>query len=188
MPMGPLEVTDSVGVDTALKIARQGRKEVLKSDKPDATEEIMAWLVETSGRPGVKAGKGFYEYDAKGKRTWLWPALFDYGKGAWRSDADVEELKERFLTIQALEAARCIEEGVVTDVRDADVGAILGCGFAPYTGGPISMIDTIGTGEFVKRCENLAKKHGERFKPNKLLLEMAKTGDSFYARFAKHAA
>jgi 3-hydroxyacyl-CoA dehydrogenase/enoyl-CoA hydratase/3-hydroxybutyryl-CoA epimerase len=188
MPMGALEVMDSVGVDTALKIARQGRKEVLKTDKPDATEEIMAWLVETSGRPGVKAGKGFYDYDSRGKRTRLWPALFEYGKGAWRSDADVEELKERFLTIQALEAARCFEEGVITDPRDADVGGILGWGFAPYTGGPISMIDTIGAGEFVKRCERLAKKHGERFKPNKLLLEMAKTGESFYGRFAAKQA
>src|SRR5258708_8295949 len=90
MPMGPLEVLDSVGVDTALKIARQGRKEVTKSEKPEATEEIMAWLVETSARPGVKGGKGFYEDDARGKRTRLSPSLFDYGKGKWRSDPEVD--------------------------------------------------------------------------------------------------
>jgi 3-hydroxyacyl-CoA dehydrogenase/enoyl-CoA hydratase/3-hydroxybutyryl-CoA epimerase len=183
MPMGPLEVLDSVGVDTALKIARQGRKEVTRSEKPEATEEIMAWLVETSARPGVKGGKGFYDYDSRGKRSRLWPSLFDYGKGKWRNDADADELRQRLLTIQALEAARCFEEGVITDPRDADVGAILGWGFAPYTGGPISMIDTMGAAEFVKQCEALAAKHGERFQPNKLLRDMARKGETFYGRF-----
>src|SRR5262245_16995004 len=112
MPMGPLEVTDSVGVDTGLKITRATRIEVLNSDKPDIKEEILAWIVETANRPGVKANKGFYDYDAKGKRTRLWPGLFDYGKGLWNTNADPEELKLRLLTIQALEAARCFEEGV----------------------------------------------------------------------------
>jgi 3-hydroxyacyl-CoA dehydrogenase/enoyl-CoA hydratase/3-hydroxybutyryl-CoA epimerase len=191
MPMGPLEVTDSVGADTALKITRQTRKEVFKTEKPDSIEQILAWLVESAGRPGVKAQKGFYDYDAKGKRTGLWPGLIDYGGGRpgggggkWRTDADPDELKLRLITIQALEAARCFEEGVITDPRDADVGAILGWGFAPYTGGPISMIDTIGAAAFVQRCEALAAKHGERFKPNKLLRDMASKGETFYQRFA----
>ena len=187
MPMGPLEVLDSVGVDTALKIARQARKEVTKSDKPDATEDLMAWLVETSGRSGVKAGKGFYDYGADGKRTRLWPSLFDRNK-VWRSDDDVKALEERLLTIQALEAARCFEEGVILDPRDADVGAILGWGFAPYTGGPISYIDGMGAAAFVKRCNALAKAHGPRFTPNKLLKDMAAKGNSFYRRFAPKAA
>ena len=184
MPMGPLEVTDSVGIDTGLKITRAQRKEVLKSDKPDVSEEILAWIVETANRPGVKAGKGFYDYDAKGKRTRLWPGLFDYGKGKWNTGADPDELKLRLLTIQALEAARCFEEGVITDPRDADVGAILGWGFAPYTGGPISMIDTMGAAAFVSRCEALAKSHGERFAPNKLLRDLAGKNETFYQRFA----
>ena len=184
MPMGPLEVTDSVGVDTALKITRQTRKEVLNTEKPDISEEILAWIVESPGRPGVKAGKGFYDYDAKGKRTRLWPGLLDYGKGTWNTAADPEGLKLRLLTIQALEAARCFEEGVITDPRDADVGAILGWGFAPYTGGPISMIDTMGAAAFVSRCEALAKSHGERFAPNKLLRDLAGKGETFYQRFA----
>jgi 3-hydroxyacyl-CoA dehydrogenase/enoyl-CoA hydratase/3-hydroxybutyryl-CoA epimerase len=184
MPMGPLEVTDSVGVDTGLKITRATRKEALNSEKPDVTEEILAWIVETANRPGVKTNKGFYDYDAKGKRARLWPGLFDYGKGPWNTSADPEELKLRLLTIQALEAARCFEEGVITDPRDADVGAILGWGFAPYTGGPISMIDTIGAAGFVSRCEALAKKHGDRFAPNKLLRELAAKGETFYQRFA----
>jgi len=188
MPMGPLEVTDSVGVDTALKITRQTRKEVLHSEKPDVTEDILAWIVERASRPGAKVGKGFYEYDAKGKRTRLWPGFLDYEGGAWQTDADPEELKQRMLTIQCLEAARCFEEGVITDPRDADVGAILGWDFAPYSGGPISMIDEVGAAAFVARCEQLAKKHGTRFSPNPLLREMAAKGETFYRRFKPQEA
>jgi len=188
MPMGPLEVLDSVGIDTALKITRQTRKELTKAGKPDATEDILAFMVGTSGRTGQKSGKGFYEYGPNGKRTRLWPGLFDYGKGKWKTDADVDELKRRLLTIQALEAARCFEEGVITDPRDADVGAILGWGFAPYTGGPISMIDTMGATEFVMRCETLTGKHGKRFQSNKLLRDMAAAGETFYGRFGERAA
>ena len=187
MPMGSLEVLDSVGVDTALKIARQTRKEVTKADTPDVEEEIIAWIVENSGRPGLKAGKGFYDYEG-GKRTRLWPGLLGYGKGAWNSGADPEELKLRLLTIQALEAARCFEEGVVTDPRDADVGSILGWGFAPYTGGTLSMIDTVGAAKFVERCKRLADKYGPRFAPNKLLMDMAARNETFYGRFAPKKA
>lgn len=183
MPMGPLEVTDSIGIDTALKIARQTRKEVTKSETPDVVEEILAWIVEGQGRPGVKAAKGFYEYDAQGKRARLWRGLLERGGGQWRIDADPQELKLRLLTIQALEAARCFEEGVITDPRDADVGSILGWGFAPYTGGTISMIDTIGAKAFVERCRRLAGNYGPRFTPNPLLIDLAAKGETFYGRF-----
>ena len=188
MPMGPLEVLDSVGVDTALKIERAWRKEVRNSDRPGAPEEIMTWIVEKSGRPGTKAGKGFYDYDNRGKRARLWPGLFSYGSGKWRSEEDVHEVIRRLITIQALEAARCYEENVITDPRDGDVGAILGWGFAPFTGGPLSMIDTMGAAAFVAQCEALAKKYGERFQPSKLLRDMAKSGDTFYGRFTKRKA
>jgi 3-hydroxyacyl-CoA dehydrogenase/enoyl-CoA hydratase/3-hydroxybutyryl-CoA epimerase len=92
-------------------------------------------------------------------------------------------LKTRLLAIQALETARCVEEGVITDMRDADVGSILGFGYAPFTGGTLSYIDGMGAKEFVQICEKLAKKYGARFKPNALLLDMAKKGETFYGRF-----
>ena len=85
---------------------------------------------------------------------------------------------------QAVEAARTFEEHVVTDVREADVGSILGWGFAPFTGGTLSYIDMMGTKAFVELCRKFEKKHGPRFKPGKLLVEMAKTDDRFYRRFA----
>src|SRR6202000_1450036 len=117
--------------------------------------------------------KGFYDYDPKGKRLRIWPELLAYNGGKWNTDASVDEMKDRFLTIQALEAARCFEEGVITDPRDADVGAILAWAFAPFTGGPVSYIDTVGAKALVESCEKFAAKYGERFKPNKLLKEMA---------------
>jgi 3-hydroxyacyl-CoA dehydrogenase/enoyl-CoA hydratase/3-hydroxybutyryl-CoA epimerase len=84
---------------------------------------------------------------------------------------------------QALEAARTFEEGVVTDVREADVGSILGFGFAPFSGGTLSYIDMMGTKRFVALCKELEKRHGARFKPSQLLLDLAAKDDSFYRRF-----
>ncbi len=181
MPMGPLEVLDSVGLDTPLKVARQTRKD-LGTNAPNQMETFLEDVVEKKGRLGRKNAKGFYDYDDKGKRLHLWPDLV--ASRDWSTDADVEELKQRFLTIQALEAARCFEENVLTDPRDADVGGILGWGFAPYSGGPVSYIDTIGAKAFVARCEAFEKKYGERFKPNKLLIDMAAKNETFYSRFA----
>ena len=140
-------------------------------------------MVEKRGRYGRKNGKGFYDYPQNGPKR-LWPGLADLQPTKLDPDTiDVEELKHRLLAIQALESARCIEEGVVTDVREADVGSILGFGFAPFTGGTISYIDGMGTKAFVDLCKGLAKRYGDRFKPCKLLRDMAKTGDTFYHRF-----
>ena len=104
----------------------------------------------------------------------------------------MQELKNRFHAVIALEAARCVEEGVVTDVREADVGSILGFGFAPFTGGAISYIDGMGTAKFVEMARKLQKKYGPQFKPNKLLTDMADRNERFYDRFkpaeAKQAA
>jgi 3-hydroxyacyl-CoA dehydrogenase len=115
-------------------------------------------MVVDLGRVGKKAGKGFYDYPEDGKKR-IWPGLEDLvGSNKSTEDVDVEELKKRFLYIQALEASRCFEEEVVTDVRDADVGAILGWGFAPWAGGPLSLIDMVGADNFVKECEAGAQK------------------------------
>jgi 3-hydroxyacyl-CoA dehydrogenase/enoyl-CoA hydratase/3-hydroxybutyryl-CoA epimerase len=95
----------------------------------------------------------------------------------------VDELKKRFLYRQAVEAARCYAEGVVTDPRDADVGAILGWGFAPWTGGPISLIDTVGLEAFVHECDRMAQTYGPRFTPPQLLRDMAARGETFYGNF-----
>ena len=99
-------------------------------------------------------------------------------------EIDIQEFKHRLLSVQALEAARTVEEGVITDVREADVGSILGFGFAPFTGGTLSSIDMMGTKRFVDLCKKLEKKYGARFAPPKLLLDIATKGETFYDRFA----
>jgi 3-hydroxyacyl-CoA dehydrogenase / enoyl-CoA hydratase / 3-hydroxybutyryl-CoA epimerase len=96
-------------------------------------------------------------------------------------------LKQRFLTVIALEAARVMEEGIVTDPREADVGSILAFGFAPYTGGALSYIDGIGAEAFVKTAKRLGKKYGAQYKAPKLLTDMAEKGETFYKRFDPYA-
>lgn len=186
MPMGPLEVSDSVGLDTALKIGRQMAQAAGLDYSSNELGQMMAWIVEDKGRVGRKAGKGFYDYGDNGKPTRLWPDL--------NSQVEVkvdecppalkQELKNRFLVRQAIEVARCFEEGVITDARDADIGSILAWGFAPYTGGCCSYIDLIwGIEAFVAEADRLADKYGDRFRPNDLLRDMAAKGEGFYDRF-----
>src|SRR5690606_12478887 len=131
-----------------------------------------------------KNGKGFYEYPAKPAKKHLWPNLKTFYPQQDPEKIDIEELKSRFLYVIALEAARVMEEGIVTDPREGDLGAILGFGFAPYTGGPLSFIDGIGAATFIERAGQLKKKYGNQFKPPKLLAEMAQKGERFYGRFA----
>jgi 3-hydroxyacyl-CoA dehydrogenase/enoyl-CoA hydratase/3-hydroxybutyryl-CoA epimerase len=133
-------------------------------------------------RFGRKNSKGFYDYAGRDKA--LWPGLADIVRFKSGDGFAAEELKHRLLVTQALEAARTVEEGVVTDPREADVGSILGFGFAPYTGGTLSYIDGMGAKAFVELAERLAKKHGPRFKPNALLKDMAAKEETFYGRFA----
>ena len=184
MPVGPLSLNDEVAVDLAWKILKATEAD-LGADAVDPRQKaLLEEMVEKRGRFGRKNAKGFYDYPQSGPKR-LWPGLAELQKTRLDPDTiDVEELKHRLLAIQALETARCFEEGVLTDVREADIGSILGFGYAPYSGGTLSYIDMMGTRKFVALCEALATKYGDRFKPNKLLLEMAAKGESFYSRFA----
>jgi 3-hydroxyacyl-CoA dehydrogenase/enoyl-CoA hydratase/3-hydroxybutyryl-CoA epimerase len=183
MPVGPLSLNDEVAVDLAWKILKATEADLGPKAIDERQKTLLQEMVEKRGRYGRKNGKGFYDYPQNGPKR-LWAGLADLQPTKLDPDTiDVEVLKHRLLAIQALESARCIEEGVVTDMREADVGSILGFGFAPFTGGTISYIDGMGTKAFVDLCNGLAKKYGARFKPSKLLRDMASTGDSFYHRF-----
>jgi 3-hydroxyacyl-CoA dehydrogenase/enoyl-CoA hydratase/3-hydroxybutyryl-CoA epimerase len=192
MPMGPLEVSDSVGLDTALKIGKTNAELNQQDYKKDPRAAMLSWLVEDKGRVGRKGGKGYYEYGEDGKPTRIWPGLSEKIEVKTKECPPElkQELTKRFLFRQCIEVARCFEEGVITDPRDADVGSILAWGFAPYSGGCISYIDLFwGTKKFVEEADRLADTYGERFRPNKLLRDMAAKGESFYERFgAKKAA
>lgn len=184
MPVGPLALNDEVAIDLALKITRATKADLGPAYPGAPGDALLEAMVETHGRLGRKNGKGFYDYPKVGKKR-LWPGLAKMLPPAKPPEAfDAGQIKRRLLVIQALETARCLEDGVLTDVRDADVGGILGFGFAPFSGGPLSYIDMVGVGDFVQTCKALAAKFGPRFEPSPLLVEMAAKGETFYGRFA----
>ena len=184
MPVGPLALNDEVAVDLAWKILKATEADMGEKAIDPRQKALLAEMVERHGRFGRKNRKGFYDYPEKGAKK-LWPGLAELAPKKLDPDTiDIGEIKHRLLVIQALETARCFEEKVLTDVREADVGSILGFGFAPFTGGTLSYIDVMGTKTFVTQCEKLAKKFGPRFAPNKLLVDLAAKGESFYGRFA----
>lgn len=188
MPVGPLALNDEVSIELAYRIAQAAKADLGDAYVPDARDVLLEEMVDRRGRLGRKNAKGFYDYPEEGRKR-LWPGLGEVAPvtEAGRM-ADVEDLKTRFLAIQAVETARCFEEGVLTDVRDADVGAILGWGFAPFTGGPLSYIDMTGPARFVTLCERLAERHGDRYAPNALLKDLASAGELFYTRFDPRGA
>ena len=131
---------------------------------------------------GRKAKAGFYDYDEAGKRQGLWSGL----DSEWPvSDAQPEltEVQHRLMFAQSLEAVRALEDGVLEDIREGDVGAILGWGFAPWSGGPFGWLDMLGAARAAEIADDLTAKFGPRFATPKLLRDMAAKGDSFYGRF-----
>jgi 3-hydroxyacyl-CoA dehydrogenase / enoyl-CoA hydratase / 3-hydroxybutyryl-CoA epimerase len=185
MPVGPLSLSDEVALDLVLKIMKATEADLGANAIDQTQKKLLVEMVEKQGRFGRKNGKGFYDYPEKGKgQKSLWPALSGLQPKHLDPDTlDIEELKQRFLVVQAVEAARTVEDHVITDMREADVGSILGFGFAPFTGGTLSYIDFMGTKNFVALCHKLEAKYGSRFTPPKLLIEMAAKGETFYGRF-----
>ncbi|WEX77902.1 3-hydroxyacyl-CoA dehydrogenase NAD-binding domain-containing protein [Sinorhizobium numidicum] len=183
MPVGPLSLNDEVAIDLSQKILRATIADLGEKAVDPRHMVLIDKMVDELDRRGRKNGKGFYEYPAKPAKKYLWPGLKELYPQKDADKIDVEVLKQRFLVTIALEAARTMEEGIVTDPREADVGSILGFGFAPYTGGTLSYIDGMGVKTFVKLCEKLAKNYGDHFKPTPLLQEMADKGETFYERF-----
>jgi len=187
MPVGPLALTDETAVDLAQKIMKQTIRDLGEKAVDAAQMALINTMVDKHGRFGRKNGKGFYDYPPKPAKKKLWPGLKELYPQQDPDSIDVEELKQRFLVTIALEASRVMEEGIVTDPREADVGSILAFGFAPFTGGTLSYIDGMGAQKFVKLAKALQKKYGGQFKAPKLLVEMADKGQSFYERFDPYA-
>ncbi|MFK0690011.1 3-hydroxyacyl-CoA dehydrogenase NAD-binding domain-containing protein [Mesorhizobium sp. IMUNJ 23033] len=187
MPVGPLALTDETAIDLAQKIMKQTIRDLGDKAVDPRQMALINTMVDTHGRAGRKNGKGFYDYPAKPAKKKLWPGLKDLYPQLKPEKVDYEELQQRLLVTIALEAARVMEEGIVTDPREADVGSILAFGFAPFTGGALSYIDGIGARQFVKIAKGLQKKYGAEFKAPKLLLDMAEKGETFYGRFDPYA-
>jgi 3-hydroxyacyl-CoA dehydrogenase/enoyl-CoA hydratase/3-hydroxybutyryl-CoA epimerase len=185
-PVGPLAVHDEVSLSLSLKVRDQtladlaGRPEAAAAVtelESDPAMRIVEEFVHELGRPGKAGGAGFYEYPADGPK-FLWPELVaryaspDAGVGE-------QDLRDRLLFVQALETIRCLEENVLTSIRDANLGSIMGIGFAPWTGGAIQFVNAYGVEEFAARADYLADLYGERFRPPQLLRDKAARREAF---------
>ncbi|MBM1219979.1 enoyl-CoA hydratase/isomerase family protein [Ponticoccus sp. SC2-23] len=186
MPLGPLQLVDETSIDLGVKIAKATKAAMGDAYPDEAVDEVLFWLAD-EGRLGRKSAAGFYAYDDKGKRTGLWEGLGARYPLA-EEQPDLTSVQHRLLFVQSLEAVRALEDGVLEDIREGDVGAILGWGFAPWSGGPFSWLDMLGAAYAAERCDALAEQFGDRFACPPLLREMADKGQSFYGRFARKDA
>lgn len=179
MPIGPLAVVDETTLQLGYDVMQSTKQELGDDYKPTGLEDFFELMVKKIDRRGRRFGGGFYDYDENGKKKGLWKGMTDHYPLA-EEQPDVEEVKQRLMFIQLIATAQCFDEEVVTDPQSADLGAIFGWGFAPWTGGPMSHIDTMGVENFVRIADNLAQKYGERFKPPMSFREKADAGESFY--------
>ena len=177
-PVGPLALADEVSLELMYDIRKQHRGDLGDDYVSKPGEAVLTRFVEDFARFGRKSGGGFYDYPKKGPKR-LWSELQDnYPE---RNDQPtLEEVKKRLLYVQSVAAARCLEEAVLTDPRDGDVGSILGWGFPAYTGGAVSFIDFVGVGAFVAECDRLSQVYGARFAPPAKLRKMAEVDEDYY--------
>lgn len=176
MPVGPLAVTDEVSLTLAVHVMEN------MPDMPEHTQRMYDLYQKMigMGREGKKAKKGFYEYPENDKK-YLWPELNKlFGSDVDTLDGDT--VGKRLLHIMALESYRCLEEGVLRNTTDGDIGSLAGFGFPPYTGGVFSYIDYVGPLTFIAECDAFAERFGERFRVPDSLRQKAEQGELFYAK------
>ncbi|EON90760.1 fatty acid oxidation complex subunit alpha [Marinobacter lipolyticus SM19] len=182
MPVGPLAISDEVSMTLMQHIRAQSKKDTEAAGgtwQPHPAEAVIDQMVDIHNRKGKAAGAGFYDYPANGKK-YLWPELENLYVDAEKASAvKLQDLKDRILFIQAIETVRCLEEGVLKTVEDANIGSIFGIGYAPWTGGAIQFINQYGVRAFAERAKELADQYGDRFAPPALLLEKAETNALF---------
>lgn len=176
MPMGPLRLTDMVNIDLIERIEAQTEADLGADYLPNPGRAVGQALL-GKGRAGEKAGAGFYDYGTDAPA--LWPGLATQFPPA-AEQPDVGTVARRLLLRQAAETMRCFDDGVLNSAADADVGSVLGWGFAPQTGGVASHIDQVGPARILEWCEDAAARHGPRFAPARYLRELAQTGRSIF--------
>ena len=184
-PVGALQISDELNLELMAKIAKATAEADGDDYVPHPGTRVVGAMIE-AGRPGKLRGAGFYEYDDSGRRQGLWPGLARLFPPN-DEPADIEDLKDRYLFIEALETAKCFEEGVIESAAAANIGSIMGIGYPPLTGGTVQFMQGYdgptgaGLKGFVARARELAEKYGDRFAPTARLVEMAENGESFPA-------
>lgn len=182
MPVPPLALSDAVALDLIHQINLQAARDLGDAYAFTPGYELVGRMVEAEGRKGKKTSAGFYDYAAEGGGKSLWPGLRAFASAGRAMPLTVADARDRLLAAQALETVRCLEEGVITDPSQCDVGAILGWGFAPWTGGPLSWIDRQGVAACVSRCQALSDRYASpRLAPTPALKRLASEGGSIYA-------
>jgi 3-hydroxyacyl-CoA dehydrogenase/enoyl-CoA hydratase/3-hydroxybutyryl-CoA epimerase len=181
-PMGPFELFDLVGIDVAAKITEVMRAHL--DDEQTNISDSAATLVE-AGLKGQKTEQGFYFYEPQPgkpekKRTSFNDAVYRHFGGSNRTSFPADDVKERLGLMMVNEAIRCLEEGILNDPTDGDLGAVFGLGFPPFRGGPFRYVDQEGAGAVRARLERLERKHGGRFAPSALLTKHAENETRFH--------
>lgn len=177
MPMPPLALIDEFSVELLHKAMKQGRIDQGDAYREQPQDEVLIAMVDELGRPGRKAGKGFYDHPAEGGKK-IWPGLAQRFPLA-DEQPSLDDVRKRLMYSQSLEAARCVAEGIVS-IRDADVGSLLGWGFPAVLGGAISHIDMVGAARFVEECDRMAKRYGQRFEAPQALRDMAAANGRYH--------
>ncbi|GAB5450988.1 MAG: 3-hydroxyacyl-CoA dehydrogenase NAD-binding domain-containing protein [Halioglobus sp.] len=181
-PMGPLETLDSISLETAYHGMQQRKADAEAAGEtwaPGPEAEVIRVMVEEAQRVGQAKGAGFYDYDDKGKKVATWAGLKALFASDGYRDIPFDDVRDRLLFPQVLEAIRIMEEGVLTSVGDGNIGSIMGIGFPPHTGGVFQCVNAYGVEAFVARAQELAARYGEVFAPPQLLLDMAARGETF---------
>ena len=181
MAVWPLTVSDEVSLELMAHIRKQTRADLAAEgiEMPEhPANRVLDVMVDELGRMGKAHKAGFYEYP-QGEKKYLWPGLREKFPLNGGKELSQDEMIERLMFVQALESVRCLEEGVLRSVADANIGSIFGWGFAPFKGGTLQYINDYGVGKFVDRSHELTGKYGERFKPPKLLVKIAEEGKTF---------
>ncbi len=191
-PVGPLQLSDELNMELMAKIGKATADAVERAGsayQPHPGERVVRTMIEI-GRPSRLKGAGFYEYDEAGKRQSLWKGLAETFPVA-EQQVPLRDMKDRLLFIEALETAKCFEEGVLTSAAAANIGSIMGIGFPPMTGGAAQFMTgyqdpddadaPIGLAAFVARADELAAAYGDRFRPGAYLRGLAERGESFPA-------
>lgn len=180
-PVGPIQLVDETSLDLGAKITKATMAAMGDAYPKSIADDVTFWMVD-EGRLGRKAKAGFFDYDEKGKRQGYWKG-FSEKFPKLETQPDLVEVQHRLLFGQVLEAVRAFEANVLEDIREGDVGAILGWGFMPWSGGPFSWLDIVGTPWAAEQCDQLTEKFGDRFSCPPLLREMAAKNQTFYGRF-----
>ena len=177
--VGPLTLLDEVGLDIAAHVTESSKKIVQNRPGFEVCEAVVN--MNADGRKGRKNNKGFFNYDAKGKKQGVDATAYTYFKGNGKQTLPIEEIQDRAVLLMINEAVLCLEEGLIATSTDGDLGAVFGIGFLPFTGGPFRAVDAWGVQKIVQRMEELKGKYGERFAPARTLVEMAEKEELFHS-------